>query len=164
MNIIHSIKKNVPDDFIVGVRISPEIKSIGIKLKDTIKLVGMLKDLPIDFIHLSCWDVFLKSKFLTDEKRTLTQIITESYANLPTIISTGNVWSSKDAENLLKQGADLIGVGRVAIGHPYWATNISDLSYDPPKPPYTVSYLKNAKLNETFISYMKNWKNFVVEK
>ena len=164
LNIIDSIKKNVPEDFIVGVRISPEIESIGIKLKDTIKLVGILRGLPIDFIHLSCWDVFLKSKFLTDEKRTLTQIITESYTNLPTIISTGNVWSSKDAENLLKQGADLIGVGRVAIGHPYWATKISDLNYNPQRPPFTVSQLKNAKLNETFISYMKNWKNFVVEK
>ena len=80
---------------------------------------------------------------------------------MPTIISTGNVWSSIDAENLLNQGSDLVGVGRVAIGHPNWPENIENLKYNPKKPPFTVEELEKAKLNQTFISYMKNWKNFV---
>ena len=134
---------------------------MGIELNDSINLIGQLKKLPIDFIHLSCWDVFAKSKSLIDDDRTLTQIITQSYSKLPTIISTGNVWSSIDAENLLNQGSDLVGVGRVAIGHPNWPENIENLKYNPKKPPFTVEELEKAKLNQTFISYMKNWKNFV---
>tara|TARA_Y100000814_G_C12028537_1_gene298258 strand:- start:1 stop:153 length:153 start_codon:yes stop_codon:yes gene_type:complete len=49
----------------------------------------------------------------------------------------------------------------VAIGHPNWANNISNLDYQPKKPPFSISELKKAKLNSTFISYMKNWNNFV---
>ena len=159
IKIFKSIRKNVPESFIVGVRISPEIESMGIDLKDSIELVGILRKLSVNFIHLSCWDVFSKS--IENNQRTLTEIITESYKNLPTIISTGNVWSSLDAHNLLKQGADLVGVGRVAIRYPNWAHNISELDYFPKRPPFSVDELEKAKLNKTFISYMKNWTDFV---
>jgi len=162
IDIFQSIKKNVPESFIIGVRLSPEIDSMGIELNESIKLIGMLRKLDIDFIHLSCWDAFSKSISFPDDNRTLTQIITESYNKLPTIISTGGVWSSVDAQNLLKQGADLVGVGRVAIGHPYWANNISNINYNPKKPPFTTKELEKAKLNRKFISYMKNWDNFVI--
>ncbi len=161
IEIFKSIRCSVPDDFIIGVRISPEIDSLGIELNDSIKLVGILKDLELDFIHLSCWDAFAKSKSFKNDNRTLTQIITESYEKLPTIISTGNVWSSLDANKLLKQGADLVGVGRVAIGHPQWANNVSDLDYNPKRPPFSTSELAKVKLNPTFINYMKNWNGFV---
>ncbi|MBG98387.1 oxidoreductase [bacterium] len=161
IEIFKSIRKNVPESFIVGVRISPEIKSLGVELNDSINLIGILRKLPIDFIHLSCWDVFSKSNSIANSQKTLTELITDSYESLPTIISTGNVWSSLDAHNLLKQGADLVGVGRVAIGHPNWAHNVSDLKYSPKKPPFSIHELKKAKLNKTFISYMKNWNNFV---
>ena len=161
VEILKSIRKNVSESFIVGVRISPEIESIGIELNDSINLINILRKESVDFIHLSCWDVFVKSHSNINNQKTLTEIITGSYKKLPTIISTGNVWSSLDAQNLLKQGADLVGVGRVAIGHPNWANNISNLDYQPKKPPFSIDELKKAKLNSTFISYMKNWNNFV---
>tara|TARA_X000001036_G_scaffold167636_1_gene158787 strand:- start:170 stop:1261 length:1092 start_codon:yes stop_codon:yes gene_type:complete len=157
--ILKSIRKNVSESFIIGVRISPEIENMGIELNDSINLIDILRKESVDFIHLSCWDVFAKSNI--NNQKTLTEIITGSYKNLPTIISTGNVWSSLDAQNLLKQGADLVGVGRVAIGHPNWANNISNLDYQPKKPPFSIRELEKAKLNSTFISYMKNWNNFV---
>ena len=161
IKIFKSISNNVPESFIIGVRISPEIENMGIDLKDSIELVDILRKLSVDFIHLSCWDVFSKSKSLKNNERTLTETITESYKNLPTIISTGNVWSSLDANNLLKQGADLVGVGRVAIRYPNWAINVSELDYVPKRPPFSVDELEKAKLNKTFISYMKNWNDFV---
>jgi len=163
IEIIKSIRNNIPDSFIIGVRISPVLENIGIDLYDTIKLIGIINNLSIDFIHLSCWDVFSRLDSEIGSNKTLTEIITESFNSLPTIISTGNVWSSMDAENVLNQGADLVGVGRVAIGHPNWAKNVSDKYYNPRRPPFTVNELKQAKLNSTFISYMKNWKGFVKE-
>ncbi|MAJ44758.1 MAG: hypothetical protein CMF96_08480 [Candidatus Marinimicrobia bacterium] len=163
VEILRSIKKHTPESFIIGVRISPEIEQLGIELNDSIKLVGILKNEVIDFIHLSCWDVFAKSGPSIRNQRTFTEIIIDSYKNLPTIISTGNIWSSLDAHNLLKQGADLVGVGRVAIGHPNWAYNISNLNYNPQRPPFSINELEKANLNRTFISYMKNWNNFVKE-
>ncbi len=161
VQILKSIRNNVPESFIIGVRISPEIESLGIELSDSIDLVEILSKESVDFIHLSCWDVFSKSNSIANNQKTFTEIITSSYKKLPTIISTGNVWSSKDAQNLLKQGADLVGVGRVAIGHPNWAKNVSDIDYKPKRPPFSVDELENAKLNETFISYMRNWNKFI---
>ncbi len=162
VEIINSIKKNVPESFIVGVRISPEIDSIGINLNDSIDLVRALKNMDIDFIHLSCWDSFSTSKTFPDDARTLTEIVTDSYSDLPAIISTGGVWSSVDAQNLLNQGANLVGVARVAIAHPDWAKKISNKNYKPKKPPFTTEHLEQAKLSSSFIDYMKNWPGFVV--
>ena len=164
IKIYKSIKNNVPESFIVGIRISPEIDSIGIILKDTLDLIVILKNLGFDFIHISCWDAFVPPVTYFDTKKTLTEIITESYSDLPTIISTGGVWSGLDAQNLLNQGADLVGVARVGIGHPNWGKMACDINYDPKKPPYSREYLKKMKLSNPFIDYMSLWKNFVINK
>tara|TARA_Y100000748_G_scaffold117654_1_gene98732 strand:- start:471 stop:1568 length:1098 start_codon:yes stop_codon:yes gene_type:complete len=161
VEIFKSIRKNVPDSFIVGVRISPEIEILGIDLLDSIELVRILKDVSVDFIHLSCWNAFSRSLSLPNNKRTLTEIITKSFDSLPCIISTGSVWSCRDARDIINQGADLVGVGRVAIGHPDWPKNLNNLLYNPKRPPFSVSELEKSKLNPTFISYMKNWEGFV---
>ena len=164
VKICDNIKTNVPESFIIGVRISPEIDNLGIHLHDTIKLVGILNNIGLDFIHISCWDAFASSKQYPNDNRTLTQIITDSYSNLPTIISTGNVWSSQDANNVLNQGADLVGVGRVGIAHPNWGKNIANINYNPTPPPYTSDYLKHVKLSDKFIEYMRHWNGFVVDR
>ena len=161
IKILKSIKKNVTDSFLVGVRISPEIMDMGINLHDSIKLTGILRDEGVDFIHLSCWDAFSTSEYYPNNPKTLTELFTESYNNLPSIISTGSVWSSKDAYKLIQQGADLIGVARVGIPYPDWAKNLFDSDYNPPLPPYTPRYLRGVDLSDTFIDYMRNWKGFV---
>ena len=97
IEIIQSIKRHVPENFIVGVRLSPEIKELGIILNDTIELVEKLKKVEIDFIHLSCWDIYSRSIEFPENPNTLTEWFTKTIGNLPPIISTGNIWSSKDA-------------------------------------------------------------------
>ena len=95
------------------------------------------------------------------KNKTLTEIILKSHTNLPAISSTGNVWSSLDAQRLMIQGADLVGVARVAIPYPFWASDISNKNYNPKKPPFSEDLLYKAKLSKKFIEYMKNWEGFV---
>ncbi len=161
IEIYRSIKKEVPESFIVGVRISPEIESLGIKLEESIDLTKILTREGIDFIHLSCWDVFSRSIEYPNNSKRLTEWFTESIDELPPVISTGGVWSSKDAEDLFKQGADLIGVGRVGIAHPDWAKHFSKTDYNPQLPPFSSEYLKSVDLSNVFINYMRNWDGFV---
>ncbi len=161
IEIYRSIKENVPDSFIVGTRISPEIKNLGINLDDSINLAGFLRDEGVDFLHLSCWDVFANSKEYPDDPRRLTEWFTHSFDDLPPIISSGSVWSKSDAQELINQGADLIGVARVGIPYPDWAENLSQENYNPPRAPFTVKQLREADLSDIFINYMRKWKGFV---
>ena len=161
IKIVNEIKKSVPESFIVGVRISPEINDMGIFLDDSLELAKILTKIGIDFIHLSCWDCFKISEEYSKDKKTITEWFTHTIPNLPTIISTGGIWSSKDATDVMMQGADLIGVGRVAIPYPDWSLNLKDDNYNPPRMPFTSTQLTKAGLSDVFIAYMKNWKGFV---
>ena len=163
LQLLRKIKEQVPKNFLIGVRISPEIEDIGISIGESIKLVKILKNEGVDFIHLSCWDVFKNSSMYPKSSKTLTELFFDSINDLPPIISTGGVWSSKDARELLKQGPDFVGVGRVGIAHPNWACKISNKNYDPKRPPYSSNYLSEVGLSVPFINYMRNWKGFVSE-
>ena len=161
IEIYRSIKKSVPESFIVGVKISPEIEDLGINLDDSMELVELLKGEGIDFLHLSCWDVFKRSKQYPDDPKTLTQWFTENISDLPVVISTGRVWSSADSQNLIKQGSDLVGVARVGIPYPDWPKNLQNRDYSPLPAPFTVQQLQEADLSDVFIDYMRKWKGFV---
>ena len=77
--------------------------------------------------------------------------------------STGAIWSTADATWLMDQGADLVGVARVAIAHPDWAKGLENENYEPKPPPFTSRELEEADLSPTFIDYMRNWKGFVLD-
>ena len=119
---------------------------MGIRLDDSLKLATYLRDDGIDVIHLSCWDVFANSKTQNKSSKTLTEWFIESIDKIPPVISTGNIWSALDAKKTMEQGADFIGVARAGIGHPFWAKNIIDDTYNPKKPPYSADYLKKVSL------------------
>ena len=161
INILRSIKKSIPKSFIVGVRISPEIEELGITLDDSLGLANILRDEGIDFLHISCWDSFKRANQYPDDPKTLTEWFTNTISDLPPVISTGGIWSSIDAKNVIDQGADLIGVARAGIPYPDWGKNIQKENYDPPRPPFTARQLSDADLGDVFIDYMRNWKGFV---
>ncbi len=162
-DIISSIKNNVPDSFILGIRISPELDELGIHLNESVELVKILNNTGLDFIHISCWDIYARSFEYPNNSKTLTEWFTDSIENLPAIISTGNIWSSLDAKNVMKQGADFVGVARVAIPYPNWANNLDMDNYNPKKAPFTVKKLREAGLSDVFINYMRKWNGFVCD-
>ena len=93
----------------------------------------------IDFIHLSCWDIYARSIEFPKNPKTLSEWFTSTIGNLPPIISTGNIWSSKDASNCMEQGCDFIGVARVAIPYPDWPKNIESENHNPSRGPFTLN-------------------------
>ena len=157
--IIHSIRNETNKDFLISVRISPIIESIGIALDESLELTKILCDLDINMLHLSCWDVFQSSEAGNSLTKEFRKFVPENVV----FISTGSVWTARDVNWLLQEGADIVGVARVGIGHPDWPTHLHDLNYNPQRPPFTVEHLLNAGLSPRFISYMKRWKNFVVD-
>ena len=76
---------------------------------------------------------------------------------------TGLVWSAADAQFVLDQGAQAVGVARVALPHPDWASLVADLAYNPKASPFTPEELRSADLSPTFVDYMRRWRGFVTD-
>jgi 2,4-dienoyl-CoA reductase-like NADH-dependent reductase (Old Yellow Enzyme family) len=159
--IIKSIRIATGPDFLIAVRISPKIEDIGIYLADSLSLANMLSQMEIDMIHISCWDVFEKINDENDSK-SLTRCFSDIIPNDMPLISTGAVWSAEDAQYVLDEGADLVGVARVGIAHPDWPKYLGDISYSPQRPPFSEKHLLDVDLSPIFVEYMKRWKNFVI--
>ncbi|MBT61077.1 MAG: NADH:flavin oxidoreductase [Euryarchaeota archaeon] len=160
--IISSVREATGDDFLIVVRISPIIEKHGITLEDSLELASILCEMDIDALHISCWDVF-QSVDGDEHGSNITRRFYDVLHNRLPLISTGAVWSSSDAQWLMQQGADLIGVGRAGIAHPDWANHLAKADYSPQRPPFTEQHLLEADLSPVFVEYMKRWKNFVIE-
>ena len=158
--IVASVRAAVGAQFLISVRMSPVIESIGITLEDSLELAKILSKTEMDMLHVSCWDVFQHLDDGNDE--SLTKRFRQVVPNEIPIVSTGGVWSAHDSQWLMAEGADIVGVARVAIGHPDWPKGLQDEEYNPSGPPFSVEHLQHAALSPRFIEYMKRWKNFVI--
>ena len=159
IEIIRGIRSNVASDFAIMVRLSPVSNDIGIALDDTKKMIDLLIKEEIDAIHISCWDVFE----VQPNDMSITKEICSMFSNSIPIVSTGSVWTAKDAQFVLDEGAQAVGVARVALPHPDWAKQVVDADYRPSKPPFSPEELLRANLSPTFVEYMRRWKGFVTD-
>ena len=158
LRIIRGIRKVVDDNFAILIRLSPVSDEIGITIEDTKQVISLLINEQIDAIHISCWDVF---ELLGDS--TITREICDAFSAQIPIISTGSVWTADDAQFVLDQGAQAVGVARVALPHPEWPTLVANTGYKPTRPPFTEKQLLEADLSPTFVDYMRRWKGFVTD-
>ena len=156
--IVRGIREVVSDDFAIMVRLSPVSDEIGITAEDTNRVIDLLIDERIDAIHISCWDVFEKHG-----ETTITKEICTRFGDRIPIISTGSVWTAEDAQFVLDQGAQAVGVARVALPHPDWASHVSESTYNPSRPPFAPEELLSAQLSPTFVDYMRRWSGFVTD-
>ena len=159
IEIIRGIRKVVASEFAIMVRLSPVSDDIGITLDDTKKVVDFLIKEEIDAIHISCWDVFE----VQPNDNSITKELCSMFSNSIPIVSTGSVWTAKDAQFVLNEGAQAVGVARVALPHPDWAKQVLDHEYKPSLPPFTPEELLRANLSPTFVEYMRRWRGFVTD-
>ena len=159
LRIIRGIREVVSDDFAIMVRLSPVSEEIGLTLEDTKQVIELLIKERIDALHISCWDVFEKQ----DNHQTMTKELCSIYSDSIPIVSTGSVWSAADAQFVLDQGAQAVGVARVALPHPDWASLVTNMAYNPKTAPFTPEELRSADLSPTFVEYMRRWRGFVTD-
>ncbi len=162
MKIIEEVRKRTSPSFVVIVRISPEIENLGISLDDSLELAKHLTETEIDALHISCWDVFKGAEGDSRDSRTLTRRFREVLPDGFPLISTGSIWTSEDARFVMKEGADLVGVGRVGIAHPDWPLGLKNPDFSPDPPPFTTQHLESVSLSPIFVEYMHRYRGFVV--
>lgn len=128
--VIAEVKKvadqYAPKDFIIGYRFSPEeLSKPGITIDDTLKLVDMLSDQPIDYLHSSMGNHQRTSLVHKDDKETLNSKILKKIAGRKPLIEVGNIQTPEDAESTLEEGASLVAMGRELLREPNWVAKVA---------------------------------------
>jgi 2,4-dienoyl-CoA reductase-like NADH-dependent reductase (Old Yellow Enzyme family) len=165
--ILTGIREQCGDDFIVGVRLSPE--RFGMKLAEIMTLTQQLIDTDeVDFMDLSLWDCFKEPEEEEWSGRRLVDIVCDlqrregpAGRRVPIGVA-GKIHDPADIDAVLAAGADFPILGRVAILHHDYPERLhADSSFTPVRPPVSRRHLSDEGLSDSFIDYMNNWRGFV---
>lgn len=163
LEIIDGIRASCVDNFMLGVRLSPE--RFGLKLTETTALAAQLmQEGKIDFLDMSLWDVFKEPEETEFKGRTLMSYFAELDRGNVRLGVAGKIRNPAEAEAAMQAGIDWVMLGRAAIlHHNFPALYAADQRFKPIENPVSRRHLVNEGLSESFISYMGNWPGFVAE-
>lgn len=160
---MRAVRYVVPDRFLVGARLSPEDhgNAVGLDLDESLQVARWLCEDGADFIHLSLWDVFANTRKRPEQHPV--PLFREVLPHDVVLVAAGGLWTRVDAERVIDKGANAIAIGRAGIANPEWPHKVANPAWEPRRPPLTVAELRERGLNESFASYMRNWKGFVAD-
>lgn len=111
--------------FIIGYRISPEELEIpGIRMADTLKLVDVLADQPIDYLHISLGDVWQPSLNDKNDSEPLVLKIKRQLAGRLPIIAVGGLKTPAEVEKVIEAGIDFAALGHESLYEPHWVQKV----------------------------------------
>ncbi len=165
--MLTGIREQCGDDFIVGVRLSPE--RFGLKLAEIKEVTQQLIDTgEVDFMDLSLWDSFKEPEEDEWKGRSLVDVVCDlerredPHGRRVPVGVAGKIHDPADVDRVLEAGADFPILGRVAIlHHDYPNLLLADADFTPVRPPVTRQHLADEGLSEAFIEYMNRWPGFV---
>ncbi len=157
---VSEIKKAMPKDFIVGVRLLAEDAPAqkGFDIDETKQVIEWLVKLDVDYIHISASDVAAVSWKYADSKesniRRLRSVVPPQIA----LMMCGGVKEPKHAEFALNEGADLVALGKIAISTPDWPLKAVEPDFKPKPFPLSEEEAKAVGIAPPFIAMLKGYK------
>lgn len=145
----------VPDDFIIGVRLSPESagQATGLDLDESLQTARWLAEDGANFIHISLWDAARNTQKYPDQHPI--PLFRQALPDDIVLVAAGNVWTADEAQHLLDLGADAVALGRAAIVNPDWPRRIADPTLSIQRPPLTPAELLKRAVSPAFIDYLR---------
>ena len=123
--VIKAVRVAVGPDYPVGYRFSPEeIETPGIRMDRTEKLIDLLLEHDLAWIHVSLRS-FTDASSWDEDKTPLLKRVAEQIKGRTPVIGVGSIKSLEDSQSILSLGADLIAVARTAITDPEFVQHIA---------------------------------------
>jgi 2,4-dienoyl-CoA reductase-like NADH-dependent reductase (Old Yellow Enzyme family) len=160
--IIEGVRRRCREDFILGVRLSPE--RYGLRLSEVVEVAQQLMiDERLDFLDMSLWDVFKEPEEVEHRGRTLMSYFTELERGDTRLGVAGKIRTPQDADTVMAAGVDWIMLGRAAIlQHDFPNRYRADPTFEPVELPVTREYLNDEGVSERFVAYLSRRPGFVV--
>ena len=161
--IIDGVRESCRDDFMLGVRLSPE--RFGMSLDEVTQIAQQLfNEDKIDFLDMSLWDVFKEPNEEEKQGRTLLSYFTDLDRQNVRLGIAGKIRTPEEAEKALAGGVDWIMLGRAAIlHHDFPVQQQQNPSFSPVTLPVPREHLEKEGVSEKFIEYLSAWKGFVAD-
>ena len=153
--VVRACRQAVHADFIIGYRVSFENMGMetGLDIDENIQLVNWLAENGIDYVHVSSLDY--QSNSLKYPDQNALQYISSKITKSILLIGVGGIMSLKAAEQAMEYGADIVAIGRGAIGNKDLPKIFAKGQELPHMNPFTESHLKELGISQNFISYLR---------
>lgn len=154
--VVKACREKVSKNFIIGFRLSFEGMGLetGLDIDENILIANWLGEDGIDYIHSSHL-VYDAKTIKYPEITTVEYLRKHINKDLPLVIA-GSITRVEDAEKAMNLGADILAIGRPAIGNinlPKYFENNQQLPFETP---FTERHLQEIGISENFIDYAKN--------
>lgn len=150
---VRAVRRRVPADFIVGFRLSFEGfgPETGLDLDENVQVLRWLAEDGVDYGHVSHLQLAAKSQKYPTEA-ALRRIRVGVDPALP-IMAAGGVFTTEDAEQALELGADLVAIGRAALGNTRVPERLAG-GESLARPPYSREHLASVAVSPAFVRYL----------
>lgn len=161
--IVDGIRASCGNNFLLGVRLSPE--RFGMQLSEVKTLCELLvNEHDIDFLDISLWDVFKLPEDEIYQNKSLLEHFTELDYKQVKLTVAGKINSGRDVQAILDAGVDFVSIGRSGILHHDFPKQVmANPNFEPAELPVSEEHLAQEGLSEKFIKYMKAWDGFVAK-
>lgn len=161
LEIVDGIRLACGNDFLIGVRLSPE--RYGMILEE-VKLITklLINTDKIDFIDLSLWDVFKIPEGQTETNKSLLDHFLELDYKSVKLTVAGKITGGAEVHKVLNSGVDFVTIGKSGIVHHDFPKQVlNNKDFIPLNLPVSAEHLKKEGLSSRFIKLMRTWSNFV---
>jgi 2,4-dienoyl-CoA reductase-like NADH-dependent reductase (Old Yellow Enzyme family) len=161
IEIVEGIREECGNDFLLGVRLSPE--RFGMNLEEVSRVCQWLIDADkIDFLDISLWDCFKKPN---DEKYQHMSLLAYfkqlNFKNVKWTVA-GKITNAVEVQQILDASVDFVTIGTSAIlHHNFPKLVIENPNFNPISIPVSTQHLKKEGLGDKFVTYLKRWPDFI---
>lgn len=164
LEILAEIRRRCGEEFIVGVRLSPE--RFGMRLDEITELATeLMAGELIEFLDLSLWDCFKTPIDRPGEEKLLIEHFTELPRGDVRLGVAGKLRTPAETRRAIELGADIALLGRVAIiHHDYPRLVEADPDFVPVQQPVPRDHLAREGVSPRFVDYLAaSFKGFVAD-